>query len=295
MKDYLKKNKWIPGSVFIMSATISFAMIAHDTHSWSRFMGQLEELNQEKKLQEISPKETIHPQAINIPIFIYHSVTAPYAGETAVQDAYDITPELFEAHLQYLESHHYTTVSLDDLADYFDTGHPLPPNPVILNFDDGWQNQFVYAFPLLTKYHDTATFFIYTNAVGSKHFLSWEEIEEMVRSGMKVGAHTKTHPFLAHIANANEINSEIMGSKKILEDRLRQPVTAFAYPFGYYDDRIVNAVKEAGFRVARSTYRGVYNSESDRYTLRAILVSDRFEDFVRMLQAAEEGNTAAKQ
>ena len=232
MKNYLKKNKWIPGSIFLVSAAISFSLIAHDTHSWSRFIAGLAELNRAEKPQEEHWQETPRPQAINIPIFIYHSITTLYPGKTALQDAYDITPEFFETQLQYLESHGYTTISFDDLADYFDAGKSLPPNPVMLNFDDGWKNQFVYAFPLLKKYHDVATFFVFTNAVGSKHFLSWEEIEEMVQSGMRMGAHTKTHPFLDRMTDADKINSEIMESKKILEDRLHQPVSAFAYPFG---------------------------------------------------------------
>ena len=283
------------GGAIAIIAAIPLFIIAKDIRSWSRFIEQLEEFDQEKKLQDASPKETVHPQAVNVPIFIYHSVNPHHAGETALQDAYDITPELFEAHLQYLESHHYTAVSLDDLADYFDTGRPLPPNPVILNFDDGWENQFIYALPLLIKYHDSATFFIYTNVIGYNHFLSWKEIGEMVQGGMKIGAHTKTHPLLAHITNGDQLRDEIAGSKKTLEDRLRQPVTMFAYPYGQYNDGVVGAVKEAGFRMARSTYRGVYHNESDRYTLKGILVSDSFEAFVRMLQAAQEKNTAAKQ
>ena len=295
MKDYLRKHTWMPGSAVVILVAMPLLILAKDIRSWSRFIEQLEEFDQEKKLQDASPEQTIHPQAINVPIFIYHSVNPRYPGETALQDAYDITPELFEAHLQYLESHHYTAVSLDDLADYFDTGKSLPPNPVILNFDDGWENQFIYAFPLLRKYHDSATFFIYMHVVGYKHFLSWKEIEEMVQGGMRIGAHTKTHPLLAHITNSDQLRDEIAGSKKILEDRLQQPVTVFAYPYGQYNDGVVRAVQEAGFRMARSTYRGVYHTRSDRYTLKAILVSDSMEDFVRMLQAAQEGSTGAAQ
>ena len=289
MADFIIKNKWVlAGTVVLIAAVPSFFIFAKDAHRWTQCIGQLEKLHHEKKLQSASVREAVSPRAVNIPIFIYHSVIPHYPGETASQDAYDVTPELFESELRYLESHHYTAISLDDVADYFDMGKPLPQNPVILNFDDGWENQFIYAFPLLKKYHYEATFFIYTNVIDHSPFLSWKQIKEMVESGMAIGGHTKTHPLLTNIANADELRDEIVGGKKILEDHLRRSVTVFAYPYGDYNNAVASAVKEAGFRMARSTYRGVSHTPDDRYALKGILVSDSLEDFIRMLQAAED-------
>ena len=108
---------------------------------------------------------------INLPILVYHIVRPSYPSDSAAVRALALTPEVFDAEMDYLETAGYHIVQFSDLEHYFDDGKPLPANPIILSFDDGWGDQFTYAFPILQKYHYTATFFVFTNSIGRPGFL----------------------------------------------------------------------------------------------------------------------------
>lgn len=222
--------------------------------------------------------------SIKVPIFIYHSVRPHMSGESKRQDAYDITPELLEEQLAYLHDHGYTALTLNELVRDLALGTTAPvTKPVILTFDDGWKNQYRYAFPLLKKYHLTATFYIYTKPIGTKkHFLTWDQVGEMDAAGMTIGSHTLTHPYLKGLSET-ELKKEIGESKKIIETQLKKPVLHFASPFGYSSPEIVRLLQEAGYKTARTTYRGIFHDTDDALTLRGILVTDNFSDFVAVL------------
>ncbi len=234
----------------------------------------------EKIIQNL-PEEKPAENALKIPIFIYHSIRPHIPTESKNQDAYDITPELFEEQLSYLKNNEYSAISLDELAHEIEDGK-APPKQVILTFDDGWHNQYKYAFPLLKKYNMIGVFFIYTNPIGKKHFLTWDEIKEMSAAGMTIGDHTLSHPYLKTIS-MDAIKKEITNSKKIIEDNIGKPVLHFASPFGYTNEKIMTLVKEAGYETARTTHKGIYHSKNDILRLTGILVSDNFDDFVAVL------------
>ncbi|MBI2120537.1 MAG: polysaccharide deacetylase family protein [Parcubacteria group bacterium] len=223
------------------------------------------------------------PEDVRVPILVYHSVRPHQTKESNYQEIYDITPELLRKELLYLKENGYAAISFKELADYFDMGASIPGKPVILTFDDGWKNQYEYAFPLLKEFDTTATFFIFTNAVGRGNHLTWEQLREMRDAGISIEAHTKFHPYLKKITDQKELANEIAGSKKILEEELGVSVTSLAYPFGQYDDASMAEAKTADFRTARSLRGGVMQSESERYILRASLATDNFNDFVRIL------------
>lgn len=222
--------------------------------------------------------------AVKVPIFIYHSVRPHFPGESPEQDIYDITPELFEKHLLYLRDNGYTTVTLDDLAVFIERKTTAPvAKPVILTFDDGWDNQYHFAFPLLKKYGMTATFYIYTNPIGKEPYLSWSQIRDMAAAGMAIASHTLSHRPL-HLLNPIELVKEIAESKKTLEMRLGISVAHFATPFGYTSAKIARVVKDAGYATCRTAYDGVYHSAPDLFRLRGNQTTDYFADFVEVLR-----------
>src|SRR5260221_187102 len=107
------------------------------------------------------PEEVPARSALKIPIFIYHSVRPVTPTDSDEVRSYEITPELFEQQLKYLQDNGYTTITLDQVAADLKNGITSPiTKPVVLTFDDGWHNQYKYAFPLLKKYHMTGTFYI---------------------------------------------------------------------------------------------------------------------------------------
>lgn len=228
-------------------------------------------------------KGSTDSDAIKVPILIYHAIRPYRKKDTAFVKEFVVTPDGFERHLQYLQNNGYTVISYRDLELYFSQKKPLPAKPVIITFDDGWQDQFTYAFPLLKKYHDTATFYVFSNAIGHKYFLTWPQIKLMDENGMTIGGHTRTHPFLFKIKDPKKLTQEIAGGKQDIEKHLGKPIYDFAFPFGHYNTLILNIVQKAGFTTARSTYRGAYHSKKTIYTLTGYIVPDNLKSFASMM------------
>lgn len=254
------------GSSIIMLGKSEYASFFSDKH-----------LSSEQSLQDKTAE--VSPNSIHVPIFIYHSVRPHLPVETPVLKRYTVSPQSFEQQLKYLKENGYTVVSFSYLIEALKKNTIIPPKSVVLTFDDGWHNQFLYAFPVLKKYDDTATFFVFTNSINRHNFLSWEELAQMSQAGMTIGGHTKSHPYLIGITDEKILKNEIAGGKETLEKALGHKVNLFAYPFGQYNDKIIKIVEEAGYIAARSTYRGTKNSIDDIYKLRGVEATDDFSQF----------------
>ncbi len=221
-------------------------------------------------------------EALAVPILVYHIVRPSYPSDSTEVKKLAHTPEIFDAELSYLAAAGYHIVPLAALVSHITRETPLPPHSIVITFDDGWRDQFEYAFPILKKYHATATFFIFTNAIGRHAFISWDNLREMLAAGMTVGAHSRSHPFLTKITDPSKLWDEISGSKVIIEKNLGVPVTAFAYPFGQYNASSTTLVEKAGYTAARGDYvnKKIPQSFSNRYILNALnapVTLDRFE------------------
>ena len=284
----LKANKTILGLALAIGALFSIALLANNLKVPSQealdYIGEPSFSYFEKSLQNLPENKIVH-SALKIPIFIYHSVRPYINGESQIQDDFDVTPELLERQLSYLKDNGYATITLDQFVADIENGTTGKINkPVMLTFDDGWRNQYKYAFPLLKKYGLKATFYVYTNPIDhhKEHFLTWDEIKEMDEAGMTIGSHTVTHPYLSNLPQ-EALRREIALSKQILEKELGKPVLHFASPFGYIDPQIMQIVKDARYKTARTTYKGIYHTKDDLLQLRGILVGDNFNDFVKVL------------
>jgi peptidoglycan/xylan/chitin deacetylase (PgdA/CDA1 family) len=207
------------------------------------------------------------PGVVEIPILIYHHVV-PGGGSPVLY----VTPGGFEQQLQYLQSNGYQSVSFADLADCLEYGAPLPERPVILSFDDGWENQYQYAFPLLQKYGFTGTFYVVSGYIDHQNFMTTEQLKRMMAAGMVIGGHSRTHPALSGVGNGR-LKDEVAGSKAWLEDRLGVAIDSFAYPYGSYSSATVAAVKAAGYRTARTVDTSTQARADSLALLPAVLYS----------------------
>lgn len=257
---------------FIISTLVGFAR--------SHGLSSIILVSEKKQTTHIAVKPSQKSKPIKVPIVIYHSVR-PYIGsESQMQDTYDVTPELLASQVAYLKTHGFTTITFEALSNYFDYNTPLPVKPIILSFDDSWENQYKYAFPVLKKENVIGTFFVFTNSLGVKHHLTWSETLEMKNAGMEIGSHTKHHPYLDLIASPALLSDEVSGSKKILETKIGT-TTTFAYPFGERATSSVDAVRAAGYKTARAIRAGNEQTIEERLILRGFIVSDSLEDFIR--------------
>jgi peptidoglycan/xylan/chitin deacetylase (PgdA/CDA1 family) len=132
---------------------------------------------------------------------------------------------------------------------------------IMLTFDDGYRDNYTTLFPMIEARRVPAVIFLVAGRVGGTNnwdvdgelagepLLDWEHIEEMSAAGVLFGSHGMTHADLCTTDEAG-LEFEIHESKQVLEDRLGKPVEAFAYPFGRFDERVLSAVEDAGYRYA---------------------------------------------
>lgn len=205
-----------------------------------------------------APLRTVH-----VPVLTYHRVhTMPAVG---LPDLI-VDPANFAAELKALHDGGYHAVSQAQLFHALYDGKPLPPKPVLISVDDGYVDDVRTILPDLEHWHMVATFFVITGRMTEPGFLTASQIRELDRAGMDVGDHTAHHVDL-RILSASELQTETAGSRKALQAVLGHPVYFFAYPFGYFNDQVVQAVRDAGFTMAYTTEGGTTESSASPLTM----------------------------
>jgi peptidoglycan/xylan/chitin deacetylase (PgdA/CDA1 family) len=196
------------------------------------------------------------PKSAAIPVLMYHHV-APidYSRANSIEADLTVLPAEFEKQLSYMRSNGYNTVSLREVWNYFQGGKELPPKAVVLTFDDGYNDCFSYAGPLLSRYGLRGTFFIITGLAGQPRYMDMGQVLGLFRSGMEIGAHSSIHPSLPTLSPSRLVE-ELVPPKKNLEEVTGAPVLALAYPSGAFDQKTMDAVRKAGYRIAVTTKYG---------------------------------------
>ena len=203
-----------------------------------------------------------------VPILMYHSI-----DNNGNDTKLSVSPESFARQMEFLSKNHYNVVPLGKVISYIKKNEIPPQKTIAITLDDGFHNNYQYAYPVLKKYNIPATLFIIVNRVGNPGFLSWEEIREMSDSGVvTIGSHTKVHFWLLG-SDERFLQDEVAGSKKIIEEKIGKKVDFFCYPMGAFDAKSKKAVKDAGYACAVSTSpRGV--APDDLYALKRIRISN---------------------
>lgn len=183
-----------------------------------------------------------------VPIMMYHDILPQK------EVFFDVTPQEFEEHLRLIQKSGLTPISLNQLITHLSTGLPLPEKPILLTFDDGYGGHYEFVYPLLKKYRYPGVFSIYTSKIGQntgRSHVTWDQLQQMAADPLiTIAAHSVTHPPDLRALPEDKIQMEVMESKRLLEANLGIPIYYFTYPTGKYDDRVVKAVREAGYLAA---------------------------------------------
>jgi peptidoglycan/xylan/chitin deacetylase (PgdA/CDA1 family) len=218
--------------------------------------------------------------SLRVPILVYHSVMPHHPGQTAEQRVLNVDDSVFAAQMRYLVDGGYHVVSFAALVDALEGRDTLPNRAVVITFDDGWENQYRHAFPILRRLGLTATFFVFTTPIGKDtKLMTWEQLRELQDAGMTIGSHTRTHPVLPDYHAA--LHNEVAMSRADIEQHLGHAPDFFAYPFGEWDAQSAAWARRAGYRAARTYRGGGWNAASDLYHLRAVPVTENMQAFER--------------
>ncbi len=208
-----------------------------------------------------------------VPILMYHHVAVADPKE-----ANWVTPENFARQMAYLKEHGYNVIALADLIERMRAGKDFPRNTVVITFDDGYDNNYYHAFPVLKRFGFPATIFMVADFVDQPGFLTLAQMQEMQTQGITFGSHSRRHAYLPDVS-PEVLRDEVVNSKKILEELLNRPIDLMGYPSGGYNAEVQQVVREAGYRGACTTNRGFSRQNEDLYALKRVRFVNRSTDW----------------
>lgn len=230
-------------------------------------------------VQTLAPENS---SSVRVPILMYHSILKYPGG-----DKYTISLTELENDLRYLNESGYTTIVFRDLIDYVYEGSKLPEKPVILTFDDGFYNNYVYVYPMLKEHGAKAVISIvgaYTDLYTEEpdtnanySYLSWDAAEELARSGV---IEIQNHTYNMHSVKGDRrgcqrkngeseedyrraLTEDVGAMQKKCAERLGEAPEVFTYPFGMVSEESKDIIKDIGFKASLSCTEGVNEISRD--------------------------------
>ncbi len=232
-----------------------------------------------------------------VPIMTYHTISPVHKkGEHGYLN--NVTPKSFARHMKFLNRHGYHVISFDDLVEGLKKGRVFARGTVVIQFDDGYQDNYTEAFGVLKKYNFPAMVFLVSDKIGTPGFMTWEQVKEMDAHGFKAGAHTRHHVYLPE-ASFEVATDEIAGSKKIIEERIGHPIDYFCYPSGGFTEETQTIVERSGFKAAVTTNRGRDRYNRDLFAIRRVHMRDtdnalvlwaKLSGYYNLFRKTKEGN-----
>jgi peptidoglycan/xylan/chitin deacetylase (PgdA/CDA1 family) len=245
---------------------------------------------------------------MSVPVLMYHHV-CPLPGMVSV------SPQTFERQMKFLASSGYTTLTSDEFLDFLAQRAQIPKKSVLITFDDGYLDNYIYAFPILKQYRVRATIFVVTGWIGDgpvrqrtdpvataalpatpDHeecrvalaagraddvMLRWSEIREMEASGLvDIQSHTHSHICWDKVYSdlqlrMSELESDLRLSRQTLREKLGRDSRHLCWPWGYFEPDYLSLATRVGFEGQYTVAKGVNLPGSDPQQIHRVVVKDR--------------------
>jgi peptidoglycan/xylan/chitin deacetylase (PgdA/CDA1 family) len=228
-----------------------------------------------------------------IPILMYHHVVEE-GNET---NKITITTKRFEEDIEYLKDKGYTVISFKELIAYSDGKENLPDKPIIITFDDGYEDNYKNAYPILKKNNIKATIFVVGSRIGITNFnddsrysyMSWDQAKEMYESGLiEIQPHSyDLHYYKESLKHGQGVLPKIKENKKehhdrflndtekvmkFIKDNVGSDSYVYAYPYGKYVLTNEEVLKELDFKITLTTQSQYADISNGLYGLKRINV-----------------------
>lgn len=209
------------------------------------------------------------------PILMYHAIGSSHEPASP----YVLPVDRFAAQMTWLKRLGYHPITLEQFLDFQNRRRPIPVRSVVITFDDGYADNYDYAYPVLQSQNFPATIFLVSGYIGlanewdemkqlaRRPLMSWSQIMDLVQQGIHFGAHSHTHPSLTAVS-PTQAEKEITLSRKQLEERLGISIRQFAYPYGEYNPVIQALVEQAGFTASCTVDAGLNTLLTPAHSLR---------------------------
>jgi peptidoglycan/xylan/chitin deacetylase (PgdA/CDA1 family) len=246
----------------------------------------------------------MNSQNLAIPVLMYHHVNP-------VGNFINVRPHNFEAHMRYLKGAGFTSLHTAEFSDILTGRQEAPKRPVMITFDDGWLDNWVFAFPLLKKYNMKAVIFLITSRIAEQGkrtrsdeapvdplpthrdsgkliqqgrtaevMLSWDEVHEMMNSGLvefhsHTHSHTRWDKLVLDRDKRNEaLRKDLLAAKDIMEARLNMSDEALCWPQGFFDRDYLEIAESLGYRMMFTTKTGTNTPDTTMRKVRRLVIGD---------------------
>lgn len=239
--------------------------------------------------------QTQQSYAEKVPVLMYHYVVPKQYNKEPDNNSM-INLESFEAGMKYLHDAGYYTATLSELEDYVHGLIQLPENSVVITFDDGYENNYIYAYPVLKKYGLKASLFVIGSRVQEKTSTDFDPTKSSYLSQEQLDAASDVFDYYSHTYDLHKKEETFCGKKLALTHdaaKLQADIATmkglgytspyFAYPFGSYDDKMIYYLKENGYRMAFTVRQGFVRPSDSPLTLNRLTVTSNT-NLERLLQ-----------
>ena len=214
----------------------------------------------------------LYGPCIELPIILYHHIEPMSVAQQKKHTSLNIDSEVFRKQMEYLKQKGYSSVTPADLVAFFDEGMQLPSKPVMITFDDGYDDNGEYAYEILKQVGIKGVIFLPTGLMQNEGYLRWEKIMEMNSSGMiTFGNHTWSH---MNAGREKElVKKEISTADIQLGERGLNVTKVFAYPYGEQNGYTREYLEEIGYKLGFTTKNGRILCKGQRLTLPRVRVN----------------------
>lgn len=219
-----------------------------------------------------TPEPDVAKLVLHVPILMYHRIV-PYAQAGDARPGLVVPPQTFAAQLDALERAGWRTITAAQLADDIDRGVAPPPKTFVITIDDGWDDGYTYALPILQAHGDLATYYVIASRINHGSFLKVDQLRALVAAGDEVGDHTMDHVALAS-QSGSKLAYEIDAAAATIALATGEWPQTLAYPSGSFNTRAEDAVKACSpIKMALIEGEGTYESWDTRFAIPRVKVS----------------------
>ncbi|WP_058952968.1 polysaccharide deacetylase family protein [Clostridium tyrobutyricum] len=219
----------------------------------------------------------------SVPVLMFHSIDYEKGNELR------IPKDAFREKMKFLKDSGYTTLTLNEFYKFIEENKPVSEKSVLITFDDGYEDNYTNAYPVLKEFGLHATIFVITSTVDKDSgYLTSNQLREMNRNGIDIESHTVNHDDLDKLSYEKQLET-LRNSKESLENILNKKIDYIAYPFGHFNQNTIKAVQVSGYKMAFTTESGWGNKSQGIYKLHRVYVSanHNINEFMRRLKDPE--------
>ncbi len=213
----------------------------------------------------------LYGPCVRLPVLMYHHIQSKDSAVANKQTNLSVYTDVFKSQMEYLKSKGYMSLSMSDLANFFDGGAAIPAKSVLLTFDDGYRDFYTDAYPVLSGLGFRSTVFVPTGLMENPGYLSWSEISSM-NGSVLFANHTWSHKSV--LTKVEIMQKEVSTADTQLADRGFNNPKIFAYPYGPDNPAAENYLQSLGYKAAFTTKPGNILCKKLRFDLPRVRVGN---------------------